>query len=762
MLNSWDAAVVENEARTNSGLPIFFTDEQIALMRNNDPSDGFSNTNWANEIFRTSPVQNYNISVSTGSDKLRVYTSLNYYNQEGILVNTNSDKFNLRSKFELKPNEHIKFGLNLSAVKGKVHQSETAIGGSDRAILGAVYGTPSSAPIYYNNGNYFSYFNDVPGYQGLYNPVMMAKVGYDNEINYNIGSVFTTEIKWKGFKFNSLISYNNKNDSEKLWSPLNIITNDAGVVVFNDFPYAKLTQTSSNTNVLQAENYISYKDIFWEDHFLSILAGHTFLDGEDSFIRGYGQNYPNNFLQILSASSSDTQRAYGQNSAYSLQSLFGRINYDYRGKYLFESSLRYDGSSRFAKENRYGTFPSFSFGWRISEEGFMKEISFISNLKLRGSWGILGNQNIGENYAYASVFSTSTPYLLNGQYVNGAAITTLANDKISWELTKTSNLGIDLELLNKLVVTIDYFVKNTENMLIKLPIPITLGNLSAPYQNIGKIQNKGWELNLDYSERVNKLHYNLNFNISQVKNEAIDLNYQELYIGNQIIRERESLYSWFGYKKDGIFQNQEEIDASPEQTPIALPGDIKYKDLSGITGEPDGKIDSYDRTIIGNSFPEFSYGFGGNLNYANIDLNIFFQGVANVDVNTFSRVNHASTGGNPQSWSVEWINRWTPENPSNEYPRVDYSGRRGNDTFSEYYLEDGSYLRLKNIQFGYTLPENILNKVGLDKIYIYIGGQNLMTFTKVKHFDPERLRNQVRTEFYPQLRIYQIGINLTF
>jgi len=760
LVDSWDFAELQNEARTNAGLSPFFTDEQIELMKNNDPTDGFSNTNWANEILRVSPIQNYNISISTGNEKLSVYTGLNYYNQEGILLNSNSDRYNLRSKFELKLNEHIKLGLNLSGVSKKSHQSAVSLGGADYSIMGTVYGTPNAVPVYYNNGNYFVMFNDVPGYQRIYNPIMQAEFGYNNGANKGFVSTFTVEINWKKLKFNSLISYNYNDALTKNWEPRLISINDAGETVW-DTNYAILTQQFSNTHILQVENYLSYSTKFVDNHAFSILAGHTFLDNKYSYFQAYGENFPSNSLQVLDASSADSQRAYGQDSYYSLQSLFGRINYDYKSKYLFEINIRYDGSSRFAKDNRYGVFPSFSAGWRVSEEKFLEGISILNNLKIRASWGVLGNQDIGDNYAYTSVYSTLTSYLINGQYTSGASITDMANDKICWESTNSLNLGLDLALLNKLEFTFDYFIRNTENMLITLPIPITLGDLNPPYQNIGKIQNKGWELSGIYRDNADKLIYSLNFSLSQVKNKAIDLNNQEWYPTNQIIKEGESLYSWYGYLTDGIFQNQEEIDASAKQTPAALSGDIKYKDISGIDGVPDGKIDSYDRTIIGKSFPEFSYGFGGSLNYRNFDFNIFFQGISQVDINDFSRINQTGVGGNPKNWSVEWLNRWTSENPSDKYPRLDFN-RTVNQLFSDYWLKNGSYLRLKNMEVGYSFARNILNRISVDNMRLYFGGQNLLTFTKVKHFDPERSMSQVRSEFYPQLRIYQIGLNMTF
>lgn len=765
MLNSWDAAMLENESRLNSGMAIFFSDEQIELMKNDDPSDHFHNTNWINEVFRTAPIQNYNLSIGTGSDVFRLYSSFNYNNQEGIIKNTNSERYNLTSKFDVKPHKLLKFGLLISAVKETVHSPNEDIGGTAGSITGAVYGTPRAAPKYYNNGNYFMFWSEVPGYQQMNNPALLVLDDKFMDVsNKRFTTTFTGLFSWKGLSYNSLFSFENSESRSTTYNPRRIIFDDDGLRVTDNL-YSQLTEGFNNTSFYQVDNYLTYKDIFFADHSFSIVLGHSFLESKYETISAYGREMPSNSLIVLNASNADMQRAYGSKSEYALQSFFARLNYNYKERYLFEANVRHDGSSRFSKQNRYGTFPSFSLGWRVSEETFLKDNSTVTNLKLRASLGVLGNQEIG-NYAYTSTYSVGTPYLVNGLLVSGAAVTSLANENIKWETTKTLNIGLDLMILNSLNITYDYFNKQTYDMLVTLPIPITLGALSAPYQNIGSVANNGWEFDIKYSgnpKKNSKLKYDINFNLSRIINEVINLNGQEFFPSDQIITEGESMYSWYGYKWTGIFQNQAEIDTSAVQTPIALPGDIKYKDISGVDGVPDGKIDSFDRTILGNSYPEIFYGFGGSLGFMNFDFSIALQGVSGVLVNTYSRVNHAAvSGGNPQSWSVEWLDRWTPEKPSTKYPRVDYTARQGNNIFSDYYLEDGSYLKLRNIELGYSLGNKILSKIGLEKMRAYIGGQNLLTFTKVKHFDPERLRSAVRTEFYPHAKTYQVGINVTF
>ncbi len=759
LLDSWDNAKLENEARINAGQAIFWTDKMIELMKNNDPSDHFHNTNWVDESFRTSPAQNYDLSLSTGTGKLKVYSNLNFYKQDGIVKNTTTDRFSLRNKFDLRINKYIKLGLNISAILKNLNRP------ADTQFFSMLLGrTNAIAPKYYNNGGYFLRWDEVPSYATLFPPHRITNYGYYKEDNKKLMTALTAEINWKGVKFNSLVSYDYNNNIDKRWRPLETIFSDAGTNVWTT-DFARLNQNFNNTGTIQFENYLNYAPKIGNQHSLTLLAGHTFLNYKYSYFGAYGEKFSNNSTQVLTASSTANQRAFGSQNEYSLQSLFGRVNYAYKDKYLLEANLRYDGSSRFAKENRYGLFPSFSAGWKISEENFLKNSKSINNLKLRASWGILGNQDIGSNYPYSSVYSTSAGYVVNGIVENGAAITTLANDQITWEKTSTSNVGIDASFFNHLDITFDYFVRNASDMLIVLPIPQTLGNVNPPFQNIGKVENRGWELSAIYRGKANKLNYSLNFNVSNIKNKVIDLDKQRfLFIGDrQVIQEGQPINSWFGYIFDGIYQSREEILAGPKRAEPVAPGDLKYKDISGIDGKPDGKIDSYDRTVLANSFPEITYSFGTSLSYNNFDFNLFFQGVGKVGIERYSFVNHAGRGSNPMNWTVEWLNRWTPQNPTQEFPRLHYLNTYNDRALSSsYWIEDGSFLRLRNLELGYTFKPELLKRIGVEKLRAYVGGQNLITFTKMKHFDPERAYNLRTNDFYPQLKIYQFGVNVTF
>jgi len=339
-------------------------------------------------------------------------------------------------------------------------------------------------------------------------------------------------------------------------------------------------------------------------------------------------------------------------------------------------------------------------------------------------------------------------------------VTTIANDEITWETTESIDFGIDATLFKGLDFSFDYFVKTTTDVLLQLPIPATLGDVNAPFQNAGEIQNKGWESIVNYRNHVGQLFFTVGFNLSNVVNKIIDLKGQEFYPTNRIHTEGEPFGAWYGYNAIGIFQSQEKIDDAPFQHAQTAPGDIQYADLSGPDGTPDNVINSYDRTVIGNNFPEYVYGFNAGLDFKGFDLKIFFQGVKNVDVYSSQTGEH--TGNSSYvNWTKEWLNRWTAENPSADYPRLRNNWDQ-NELVSDFWLHDGSYLRLKNLELGYTLPKTITSRVRIDMVRIYIGGQNLLTWTKVKNYDPERIDSEIRNEFYPQLKIYQVGINCQF
>lgn len=421
-----------------------------------------------------------------------------------------------------------------------------------------------------------------------------------------------------------------------------------------------------------------------------------------------------------------------------------------------EGNIRYDGSSRFAKGNKWGVFPSFSAGWRMSEEDFMTSLDFVDNLKLRGSWGQLGNQNIGY-YKFTSTVYADFPYNFNDSEVNGYAQWYYANTDITWETTEMIDFGFDLTLFNnKLEVVADWYQKDTKDVLLVLPISYLTG-LGASETNAGKVRNTGWELSVTHRNHINDFNYSIGFNISDVKNELVDFAGNEPSIsGWTILKEGESVNAFYGYESDGLFQSQEEIDnhASQPNKSQLKPGDIKLVDQNG-----DGEINDEDRKVIGSSIPRYSVGFNLYMEYKGFDCSAFMQGVMKAENYFYGAPNE---GPAYEIFTTKRVlDRWTPENTDASFPRLEAASNKNNYLYSDFWLRDASYLRLKNLQIGYSLPKSVLEKWNIDKMRFYIGGTNLFTITDVESgLDPETYDG--RPNYYPPVSTYTMGVQLRF
>ena len=507
------------------------------------------------------------------------------------------------------------------------------------------------------------------------------------------------------------------------------------------------------------DNLLTY-NLSASNHNLDLLLGQSAQMYRIDYFEGYVEDFPNNNIRELSGGINNKDVA-GNASELALDSYFGRLNYNFDYKYLFEFNYRYDGTSRFHSDQRWGGFPSFSVGWVASNENFLQNLGPISFFKLRGSWGQLGNQNIGNNYyPYAQNISTSQNYLWGDIIAPGVAVTSLANPNLTWETTTITDIGIDFNLLNnKLQVVADWFNKTSTDILIRLPIPATMGNVAAPFQNVGEVKNTGWELDVKYQDQFGEVGVFAGFNLSQVKNEVVDYGGIEFTISNNAITtEGEAIGSYYAYIAEGYYQTQEELDNAPQQfgRPLRL-GDVKYKDISGPDGEPDGIISAdYDRTIIGTPFPDMFYSFNMGGSYKGFDIYAFFQGIQGIE--RYHWINTEATGQG--TFTKTALDYWTENNRDAETPR--WGNLQNNTEFSSFWLKDASYLRLKNLEIGYSLPANLLNSVKLNKARIYLSGINLLTFTKLKDYDPEKLSNDNRNRDYPKAKVYSIGINLTF
>jgi TonB-linked SusC/RagA family outer membrane protein len=494
------------------------------------------------------------------------------------------------------------------------------------------------------------------------------------------------------------------------------------------------------------------------NHNFDVLGGYELIDFRTDFFSAFRDNFPLQDFEQLNAGSQENQQNDGSAAENSLQSVFGRLNYDFGGKYLLEANLRYDGSSRFLGDNKWGIFPSFSAGWRISEEAFMRPVDLVDELKLRGSWGQLGNQQIG-NYPFAAVVNVGVNYLFGGSVVTGAAQLDLANPNISWEETTTTNVGLDMTLLNnRFDLTFDWFTRKTTDILLQLPVPLVIGQ-DAPFQNAGEVENTGWELSLGYNDAIGgDFTYDASFNISDINNEVTDLRGAGPFIsGSSIIREGDPINSIYGLEADGLFDSQEEIDNHATQPGQIAPGDIRYVDQNN-----DGSINADDRVIIGNPFPNYSYGFDVSATYRGFDVSAFFQGVGSQDVLLQGDAVWAlSNAGKVTTWQADQF--WTEGDPDDDYPRLTQTTSHNNFQASSYWVYDASYLRLRNLQVGYTIPNRWANAISARQLRVYFVGQNL--FTVLDNMPPgldPNVPNSTPGAFFPIQKLYSIGVNLSF
>jgi TonB-linked SusC/RagA family outer membrane protein len=510
-------------------------------------------------------------------------------------------------------------------------------------------------------------------------------------------------------------------------------------------------------------------------HDFTVLAGTSAEEFTYDWQSGYRKNFVNNTQRVLNLGDASTQTNNASSHDLGLLSYFGRLNYSFGGKYLFEANIRRDGSSRFAPGHQWGTFPSFSAGWLLSKERFMSTLTWIDYLKLRASWGQLGNQNISTFYNGSDILTSGQNYSFGGTLNSGVAVTTSTNKELTWETAQQLNIGLDLSLRNGFDLTLDYFDKRTKNLLLSRPIPLTMA-LAAPYVNAGEVQNKGIEASLTYKTIFsNGMKFRATVNASHIVNKITSMDAPEQLNSPKAIKVGSAINSFYGYKMDGIYQvsdftwqNSSDPSVKPEDRNytlkpgvaavsnyIAQPGDIKYKDLNG-----DGIVDmNNDRQIIGKQFPDLSYAFNVNLQWKGFDLGVFLQGVSGIQGYFYYEIATPFSGvANLGSW---WKNRWTPENPSNSVPRVTLDETRTN-IHSTYYMENAAYLRFKNIELGYNISPKVLTKAGISSIRVYGNVQNAFTFTKFKGFDPEQTVDQTRAEAFPQARIMTIGINANF
>lgn len=777
MCDAIEFMTLDNEARKNVDTADAWLPEDFDKVRNNTDPNYFGNTDWIGQVLKkVAPQQNYSLSLNGTLGNSGYMLSYRYFDQSGLTVgnSTGETRHNLRFKINTKLIDRVTLSSNLGYTTTKVISPVSSLTSGGGAIYTAMRIAPN-VPVRYTDGTW-AYGG------GNTNPVAILRDGGRAKTDadeLSIMEVVKVDILkgWDVSATYNVTSYNGLKDILKK------------TITFNN-PQDGSTYSYQSPNSIKNIDYRHNQQTFilqtnfdlnFGKHNVSGVVGmsqewYTSRSFEASRTKLITEQDP-----TLNLGDPQTMSNASSYSSWAIRSGFGRVSYNWNERYLLEGNLRYDLSSRFHKSNRSGLFPSVSAGWRISEENFMAATrTYLDNLKIRASWGMLGNQYVGSsNYPYLSVLQayTSGVSMIGANATTGYVQSTLSNPNLSWEKIKMLDLGFDLAMFsNRLTFSFDWYNKDTDGILLKLNYPAQLGAKPSE-QNAGKVNNKGWEMDLNWRSQAGEFMYGIGFNLSDVKNKIVDLggNAPDLS-GNQIRMVGYPIDAFYGYIADGLMTPEDFKINNPEthtynlpNIPVILgnryqPGDIKYKDLSGPDGVPDGRITpEYDRTVLGSSIPRYTYSVRGNLGWRGIDFSFVLQGVGKCSGFLEGSARHAlqDMAAYPQKVHLERYNVVTNPNPKASYPRLTYNTGFNQNTFSTFWLEDASYLRVKNVQLGYTFPEKWMKKARIDNFRVYASADNLFTFSKFFYaYDPETPVS--KGGYYPLVKTIVIGVNLTF
>lgn len=788
MLNAEQYIQYKNLAADNAGqerIPAFATQERIdAVLNFVRKNTGENGTDWWNEIInRNAFMQNHNISLSGGSKNVGIMSSLAYTGQDGIVKGTMYQRISWRNNFNAKISKRISLKGNFSIINEKRHLAD-----ENNPFTGTIFtamGADPITPVFRNNlvdvpallsqimdgyeaDNLYSQYSGIL-FSNKRNPVAqiqrMRQSTYD--YLYIMGGA-DLEIKFCDFlKFDSRFGMNLSRSAVDGFQPkyrlnANDYTNESSV-----------TANTSRSDYYVWEQLLSYEQSAGKFKWGALLGTSAELTNGsfvDASVEGLPDNNPD--MAVMAAGTINA-KVGGYPYSSSLLSFFGGVNFDYGSKYLVSANLRYDGSSKFAKGHKWGLFPSVSAAWRFSGEEFMKSAgSWLSDGKIRASYGHIGNQNIGGG-AYMSTWGSTIYDRYNfgspSTAVIGAGVTSVGNPELMWETSRQFDVGLDLSFFNNsLDFVVDYFVKNIDNMLMQEPQPTTLGLISYPYANVGSMKNEGWEFGINYRKGFGDWFLTASANISTYRNKVKSLGngdaiYGYAYNKNVVTKTEvgKPVGYFYGYVTNGIFQNAEQVEGSPQRE-TAVPGDVRYKDLNN-----DDVIDDKDRTMIGSPWPDFVYGITLGAAWKGFDFNLFIQGSQGNDVMNMTLLDFESGTGYMNARSDYLSRAWSGEGSTDRYHRIS-ARQEGNLLVSDYFLEDGSYARIKNVQLGYDFCNRVIkkNKI-ISQCRLYLSAQNLFTFTNYSGLDPEigssnATVNGIDSGFYPQARVWTVGLNLKF
>jgi len=717
-------------------------------------------TDWQSEIYRDAPIQNYQLSFSGSNEKTTYAMSAGYYSQGGIIYGSDFKRYSFRLNLDRKITDKLTGGSNLSYTQTIANTVPTDTpGGFFPGVVNTALIFNPTLPVYDANGQYTLTDPNADGW--LDNPVAVTRdVDAVDKANRLLGNAYLEYSILKDIKFKTSLGVDIYHSVQDMYTP--------DYVFSGSFNGGQARYASSEMQNRIFENILTYNKTYNNIHKINAVAGFTFQKNDSRTYIDISTGFPNDILGyygIANATNMPTILTGFSESA--VVSYLGRINYSLKDKYLFTVTGRVDGSSKFGPNNRYATFPSAAFAWRASEEDFLKNFKQISNLKVRMSYGVSGNDRIFD-YAYIKTISSSMYYFNNSFPGSGFAPDNPGNDNLKWETTQQIDGGLDISFVhNRIGFTMDYYNKNTYDLLYYFNLPWTTGYTSY-LKNIGKLRNTGFEFALNTTNLINEFKWNTTANISFNKNKIIDLNGVDLYINNDtyklkignwaVIREGEQMGSFYGLVSDGIWQTSETDKAASYG---AQPGDFKYIDKNS-----DGKINNEDCGIIGHALPKFTWGMSNNFAYKNFSLDVFIQGSHGNQILNSNRF-ELESGNGLSNASVKLLDRWTPENPSNLYPRANRSADYLH--MSTRYLEDGSYIRIKTLTLSYDLPDKLTKSIRMKKVKVYVTAQNLYTITNYSGFDPEvgsfgmdNTRMGYDFGSYPSVKTYIFGTSINF
>ena len=766
-LNATQYASLLNESYANGGKPVPYP------LLNSNLGRG---TDWQNEVFDTGvPVISHDLTFSGGSDKISYSVSGSHLDQEGIIGGAKSGFLRNTARVSLNADVSEKLKLKSNVIYTYFNRRTLAENGNASVLLNAV-NAPSTIKPYDANGNYTLFPGGTLGNE-MINPLAQIDNTYNNYNFKQISGNFGLDYKlFKDFVISSNLGFKSANSEGKTFAK--IVDYGSGKV-FNN-PRSSVGQNAVNDNNYSFDLFATYTKTIAQDHKVVAMIGNTVYKEYGNGLFGSGYDVPNNSWYFADIALARGVPPVGVNPSASYVyderrlSYFTRVQYDYKGKYLLSGMYRRDASTKFGPDNKVGYFPSVTAGWLISDEGFFGESKTINFLKLRGSYGIVGNDRIPNN-GYISQLSGESTYVFDNSLVNGVATGQIPNEKLKWEQAKKLDIGLDVNLFdNKINIVADYFIDTREDLLIpSIPVSGILGGAapgaSNPTINAGTVRNEGFEFSINYKNKFSEnFSMSLGYNVTLLKNNVTEIIGADFLAGGvfgigQLQPSRmevgHSIGYFYGLKTDGIFQNQAEVDAHPSQLEVganAAPGDLRYVDVNG-----DGKISFDDRTDIGDPIPEATMGFNVQLNYKGFDFSLYsFASVGNDMVRNYESI---ADDANRLTYVLD---RWTGEGSSNTVPKVS-TGANTNRVFSDYFVEDASYFRIQSAQLGYSINSSFIEKLGISKVRLYAGVNNLYTFTKYKGYDPGAsngapIGGGIDDGFYPIPRTYLLGLNINF